>query len=107
MQKLKQILVFFKKKYWLQELWLYIYIYYLKKRKKKIYDEGNPNYLCFCKARRFVRSLRLKSPEQFKFYLEHDRHSFIPTEPKKFYKGKKWYGPEDFIGIKKDICSDE
>lgn len=104
MQKLNQIFVFFRKKYWFQEFRLYIRIYFLKKQNKKIYDDKNPNYLCFCEARRFIRSLKFTDLNAYYEYILNDRHKFIPANPKKFYEHKKWYGPEDFIGIKKDIC---
>lgn len=76
--------------------WLFNYNEYIK----------NSKYLSFIEARKFVRSLNLKSIQEWKYYCDGlmTEHPSIPTNipknPKEIYKNKGWWGIYDWLGLK-------
>jgi hypothetical protein len=59
----------------------------------------NKQYLPFAKARKFVRSLNLKSQNEWNAYCKSgDKPDDIPQDVRSQYKNKGWNGYGDFLG---------
>lgn len=75
--------------------------------RKKGQNAKKNNFLPFEEAREFARSLKLKTPQDWRDYtigLFPDLPEFpdnIPTDPKTFYYKKGWWGMYDWLGIDK------
>jgi len=59
------------------------------------------NFLKFKKARQFIHNINLKSLKEFENWNKTKRPSFIPSDPKTFYKNKGWKGYVDWVGLNK------
>lgn len=69
------------------------------------YSDKKNDFLPFKEAREFSRSLRLKSPQDWRDYVNGKIIGLaplpknIPSNPKSVYENKGWWGIKDWIGI--------
>jgi hypothetical protein len=102
-----EIKMYKNQKYKKAEFFLKIRVFVKSKflKEKDIFDKENPQYLSFCEAKKFIRTLKFKNTADTLKYLNHTKLKLIPKNPREFYLKKGWWGYGDFIGIfPKDNC---
>jgi hypothetical protein len=68
----------------------------------ELHPSSRRNFRTYKEARKFIKSLKLKSNQEWRDYLKSGKKPIdIPSAPEGVYKDKGWIGWNDFLGNKK------